>query len=351
MAKPISVVIGGQSVAPGESRTIDVELPGLYTQAETHMPVQVIRGLKKGPRMFVSGVIHGDELNGMEIIRRVLNHNSLKRIKGTLVAVPIVNVYGCINRSRYLPDGRDLNRVFPGSPRGSMASRLAHLFMQEIVLNSDYGIDLHTAGGHRDNLPQVRMSPDIPATQDMAQAFGAPVILNADLRDRSLRHAALKAGIPMLLYEGGAALSYDEVAIRAGVRGVISVMREIGMLPRVRKKKSILPLVSSRSGWTRAPDSGVFRNHSRLGEIVKKGQVLGRISHPIGHDEVEIKAKRSGVLIGCTRLPLVHEGEALFHIATLKELDGATDTIDQFHEAHSPEQEGDLRRKGEPPVF
>lgn len=335
------VVICGETIQPGESRTVNVELPGLYTQAETFMPVHVIHGKRSGPRLFVSAVIHGDELNGMEIIRRVLRQKGLARLHGTLIAVPVVNVYGCLNRSRYLPDGRDLNRSFPGSPRGSMASRLAHLFMNEIVAGSDYGIDLHTAGGHRDNLPHLRTAPEVATTMAMAQAFGAPVVLDADIIDNSLRHAALEVGVPLLLYEGGAALRYNERAIRAGVYGIMGVMRKIGMLRPSRKRKIVEPLVARRSGWVRAPSSGVFRSGRKLGDVVSKGDALGYISHPLSSDEEPIEANRSGVIIGSSLLPLVHEGEAVFHIAVLEDPEAADGVLDNYHEAHAAGQDPD----------
>ncbi len=336
------IAIAGVTVAPGERRTIDIPLSPLYTHAETFMPVRVVRGTRAGPRMFVSAVIHGDELNGMEIIRRLLRLAILKRLRGTLIAIPIVNVYGCLDRSRYLPDGRDLNRSFPGSPKGSMASRLAHRFMAEVVEGSDYGIDLHTAGGHRANLPQVRTSPEVPETHAMAHAFGAPVMLDADLRDGSLRHAALERGIPILLYEAGEALRYDEVSIRAGVAGILGVMRHVGMLPKSRKRKLIAPMRSTKSVWVRAPESGVFRHHVRLGAIVDKGDTIGVIANPMGHDETPIKAHRSGLVIGTCRLPLVLEGEALFHIAILDELEAAEETLGVFQETHEPGEDEPL---------
>ena len=334
-AKPIE--FAGKTISPGERADVDLRLPDLYTHAETSMPVTLMHGRSAGPRLFVCGVIHGDELNGMEIIRRVLEHRALKRLRGTLVAVPIVNIYGCLTGSRYLPDGRDLNRLFPGISGGSMASRIAHLFMDQIVAGSDYGIDLHTGSRHRANLPHVRTSPDIEETRAMAKAFGAPLMIDADLRDGSLRHAALAEGIPMLLYEGGEALRFDEVAIRAGVSGVIGVMRYTGMLPASRKKRTFEPLIANRSSWIRAPGSGIVRVHRSLGDIVRRGDPLGEISDPVGGNKMTIKAQRSGIIIGASRLPLVHEGEALLHVAHLRQYATAEEVMDAFEETHDPD--------------
>ncbi|MFK7958155.1 MAG: succinylglutamate desuccinylase/aspartoacylase family protein [Lysobacterales bacterium] len=342
-----SFELAGKTFAPGERGAVDVELPGLYTQAETHMPVHVLCGKKPGPKLLVSAVIHGDELNGLEIVRRLLVSKSIRPLRGVLVAVPVVNVYGCLNRSRYLPDGRDLNRSFPGSAKGSMASRLAFQFMRDIVSQVDYGIDLHTAGGQRDNLPHLRSAPEMPETLEMAKAFGAPVVLHADLLDGSLRHAALEQGIPMLLFEGGAALSFDELAIRTGVRGIVRVMRHIGMLPGASKRRAVEPVVVRRSSWVRAPESGVFRAFKPLGSVVEAGEQLGAVSNLLGDQEIPVVASRGGVVIGTCRLPLVHEGEALFHVGQPDSGQTADETLDQFQDEHNLDK--DLA--GHPRVF
>ena len=242
--------IAGTRVAPGERVTVDVPLPQLYTHAPMAMPVVVVRGKRDGPRLFVAAAVHGDELNGVEIIRRLLARPVLQRVRGTLMAVPMVNVYGVIHHSRYLPDRRDLNRAFPGSERGSMAARLAHEFMTQIVANATHGIDLHTGAVHRDNLPQIRARIDDPPTAALARAFGVPVLIDANLRDGSLREATATLSIPMLLYEAGEALRYDELAIRAGVQGVLNVMRALGMLPPSRRRRPLPePFVARSSAW------------------------------------------------------------------------------------------------------
>ena len=261
------LLIAGKAISPASRITLELSLPQLYTHTPMTMPVHVIRGHREGPRLFVSAAIHGDELNGVEVIRRLINHSSLKRLKGTLIAIPIVNVYGVIQHSRYLPDRRDLNRSFPGSERGSMASGLANLFMNEIVANCSHGIDLHTGAIHRDNLPQIRANLSDEETLRLAHAFGVPVLLDSNLRDGSLREAAAEHGIPMLLYEAGEGLRFDEVGIRAGLRGVFNVMRALDMLPKVRIRKSSMrqPYVAHSSAWLRAPESGILRTLVSLG--------------------------------------------------------------------------------------
>jgi predicted deacylase len=268
------ITVGQVEVQPGQRVNVNLPVADLYTATSLHMPVRVICGRRAGPVMFVSAAVHGDELNGVEIIRRLLRRTALKSLRGTLLAVPIVNVHGFLDQSRYLPDRRDLNRSFPGSPSGSIASRLANTFMREIVLKSNLGIDLHTGAVDRTNLPQVRAHLDAAETQAIARAFGAPVIVNADLRDGSLRASAAEHGIPTVVYEAGEALRFDEFCIEAGVRGILRVMRHAGMLPAARPSREHLPVVASLTRWVRAPASGIVTGKAALGSRVQEGQRL-----------------------------------------------------------------------------
>ncbi len=333
------MTINGVQIKRNTSITIDLPTGKLYTHTPMSMPVHVIRGKRPGPCLFISAAIHGDEINGVEIIRRLLKRSSLKRLRGTLIAVPIVNVHGLINHSRYLPDRRDLNRSFPGTEQGSLAARLAHRFMEEIVAQSTHGIDLHTGAIHRSNLPQIRANLDDEATEKLARAFQVPVLISSNLRDGSLREAAAEYGIPMLLYEAGEALRFDEVSIRAGVNGIINVMRLLEMLPpsRSKTKKVIEPVIARSSFWVRAAESGIFRAMLPLGARVKKGTLLGVIADPFGEKEVQIITSVSGIVIGRTNLPLVNEGDALYHIARFENIKGIEATVDDFHEELSPD--------------
>ncbi|TVQ30141.1 MAG: succinylglutamate desuccinylase [Wenzhouxiangella sp.] len=329
-----SVTIGGITVEPGQRRSIDLEVGRLYTHSPTTMPVQVVCGKRAGPVLFVSAAIHGDELNGVEIIRRLLKLPILQKLRGTLIAVPIVNLHGFIHTSRYLPDRRDLNRSFPGSETGSLAARIAHLFMTEIVSQTTHGIDLHTGAIHRANLPQIRANLDDPDTLAMAKAFGTPVILNAAIRDGSLRAAAASNDVPMLLYEAGEALRLDELCIRGGVEGVQRVMRLLGMLPRSRRKAPPEPVMARSSSWIRAPQSGLFRARVALGERVTRDQtVLGAVSDPFGEKEQEIRAPFSGIVIGRLNLPLVNEGDAVYHVARFWRTDLAAERWEDYQES------------------
>jgi uncharacterized protein len=333
-AKPF--VIGGTSVLPGERRSVDLPITDLSTRTPMTLSVQVICGRRAGPSLFVSAALHGDEISGVEIIRRVLKLSALRRLHGTLVVVPIVNVFGFIALSRYLPDRRDLNRSFPGSAKGSLAGRLAHLFLGEVVAKCTHGIDLHTGAVHRVNYPQIRANLDDSEASRMATSFGVPVVINATQRDGSLRQAAVERGVPVIVYEGGEALRFDEMSIRAGVKGVVRVMRALDMLPTSKGgRKPQQPIVAQASTWVRAPASGILRASSVLGSQVREGTCLGHIANSFGENEVEVKSPCDGVLIGRTNLPLVHEGDGLFHVARINGTKGVAKILDAF----TPEDE------------
>ncbi len=340
--KPLA--IGTVEVRPDQRVTVDLPIARLYTDTSLHMPLKVIRGRRAGPVLFISAAIHGDELNGVEIIRRLLKRKALQSLRGTLLAVPIVNVHGFIDQSRYLPDRRDLNRSFPGSPKGSIAARLANTFLKEVVLKSDFGIDLHTGAVDRANLPQIRGNLDDERTAELARAFGAPVMVNATLRDGSLRECASQHGIPVVIYEAGEALRFDEVCIRAGIRGILQVMRALGMLPTSKRTTPNHSVMARSTSWVRAPASGIVTTPVRLGSRVKEGDRLALISDPLGDREESVAAPFDGIVIGCSRLPLAHEGDALFHLAAFRSVGKAADAVEEFATVHDPA----LRRTVEP---
>ncbi|MDE0128472.1 MAG: succinylglutamate desuccinylase/aspartoacylase family protein [Gammaproteobacteria bacterium] len=347
-----AIRLGGSEIGPGERKQLDLPVADLSIRVPITMPVHVINGRGDGPRLFVCAAIHGDEINGVEIIRRVMKLPALKRLRGSLVAVPIVNVPGFLNLSRYLPDRRDLNRSFPGSSKGSLAARIAKRFLDEIVAGSTHGIDLHTGSLHRVNYPQVRGNLDEPEAERMALAFGVPLVLNTSIREGSLRGAAQQLGVPVLVYEAGEALRFDEAAIRAGVNGVMRVMRSLGMLP-ARKRSGLLrePPILRSSRWVRAPCSGVLRTSQPAGAGVRSGQLLAVISDPLGETETEIVAPNDGVIVGRTNLPLVHEGDALFNIGQTEGTQivaRALDAFDPLDDYENGATEG--LAKAEPPI-
>ncbi|WAJ68977.1 succinylglutamate desuccinylase/aspartoacylase family protein [Catenovulum adriaticum] len=329
--------IAGIDVKPGEFKTIDLPSVKLYTDVDISMPVHVIRGKRPGPTIFISAAIHGDELNGIEIIRRLLDKKTLKSLKGILIAVPIVNVYGVLNQSRYLPDRRDLNRSFPGSAKGTLAGRVAHLFLKEVVHKCDYGIDLHTGAIHRSNLPQIRANLDDPETRDLAKAFGVPVLLNSNIRDGSLRGAAGEQGVKVLLYEAGEALRFNELSIRAGVSGILNVLAYLGMIRKSIKQKNLEPFVARSSSWVRANSSGILHALKHLGDFVEKGDLLAEIGDPLGFEKEPLYSNVSGIIIGKSNIPLVHEGEAMFHIAYFKTSDDVAGEVEQMPETFLPD--------------
>lgn len=331
-------VINGQTIRPGESRDIDIFVAKQYDFTDIAMPVRVIRGREDGPRLFVCAAIHGDEVIGVEIIRRLLTHKSIRKLRGTLIAIPIVNVFGFNNLTRYLPDRRDLNRSFPGSPGGSLAARLAHLFVTEIMSNATHGIDIHTGSQHRTNLPQVRASLQDEYITSLAKEFDVPVILDADIIDGSLRSIAVREEIPLLVFEAGEALRYDEVAIRSGLSGILSVMRRLEMIPPAAKTKRVNPIIAKGRYWVRADQSGILIIKKRLGAIVEEGDLLGRISDPLGNHHLEVRADKSGLIIGFSQLPLVNRGDAIFHIATFEKPSKVEKSLNDFDDKFDYEE-------------
>jgi predicted deacylase len=320
--------INGTTIPPGTRATLELPVARLYTHADLVLPVKVINGSKLGPVLFVTAAIHGDEINGVEIIRRLLRQLRAEELCGALIAVPVVNVHGFLQRSRYLPDRRDLNRSFPGSARGSLAARVAHRVMQSIVARATHGVDLHTAATHRVNLPQIRADLSHAPTRRLAEGFGAPLLLNADVPDGSLRQAAMDKGLPVLLFEGGEGMRLDEGAIAVGLRGIVRVMCLLDMLPGAVPAGA--PVVAVTSSWVRAQGSGMFLPAVQVGAAVEKGAPLGVIAHPFDDLDVPLQAPFDAVIIGLSRMPLVHEGEALIHLARVEDVAAAAARMAQF---------------------
>lgn len=311
--------IGDFQFYPGERKQILLTAAKLYDFTDMKIPVAVVRGKEDGPTLFISAAIHGDEINGVDIVRRLLRHKALKLLRGTLITIPIVNVFGFNDKSRYLPDRRDLNRSFPGEEHGSLASQIAYIFRTEIVEKCTHGIDLHTGAIHRRNLPQIRADLTNPQNLILAKAFGTPVILNASPRDGSLREMVREQQIPMLLYEAGTALRFDANAAKTGIDGILNVMRTIGMLPEAPLARPQEVFIAKSSHWVRAPISGIFLARKKLGEHVKRGDVLGIMTNPFGDHEHLISSPYEGIIIGNSLLPLANEGDAIFHIAVFEQ--------------------------------
>jgi uncharacterized protein len=308
------ITIGTTTVPPGRKVRIELPFALLPTGSPAYLPIAVINGRTAGPNVWISGGIHGDEINGVEVVREVMKALDARSLRGAVIAVPIVNPLGFLMRSRYLPDRRDLNRAFPGSARGSTASRLAHLFMTEVVSHCSVGIDCHTASNHRMNIPQIRADVDDPETLRLARAFGAPFTVESRIRDGSLRQAATERGITMMVYEGGQADRFDEEAIDFGVTGIMRTLRSLRMididLPTAPPTK-----VVRRTRWIRARRGGLVEIEPRLGDRVIEGEVIARISDAFGIRPTTVKTTSTGWVIARTLSPLVNPGDPLVHVA------------------------------------
>ncbi|MFW5933140.1 MAG: succinylglutamate desuccinylase/aspartoacylase family protein [Actinomycetota bacterium] len=309
------ITVAGVTVEPGERRDLAPSASESYTGDRTTLPLAAINGVEDGPRVFVTAAVHGDELNGIAACRQLLDHLDPDMISGALIVVPIVNVLGVQIGSRYLPDRRDLNRSFPGSHTGSMAARIARLVTDEVITGSDLGIDLHTAANHRTNVPQVRVAVDDEVATSYAVAFGAPFVLTAKLRPGSLRAVAGDLGVPVLTYEGGQPLRFDDHAVDVAVRGTLRVLQRLGMIDDAPGPADQTPMVLAETRWLRADHGGLLELHCGIGDHIDVGQPLWTTTSPLGAERASINAEEEGYVIGATTLPLVQPGQALLHVA------------------------------------
>ena len=304
-------------ILAGRRARLELPIARLMSGTPVALPVLILHGRHEGPSVWLSAAIHGDEICGVEIIRRVLAQLDPKTLRGTVVAVPIVNVHGFNTGSRYLPDRRDLNRSFPGSARGSLASRVAHLMMTEIIRRCSVGIDLHTGSDHRINLPQVRADLDDPRTLELAKAFGLPLAMHSRTRDGSLRQAATEAGATVLLFEGGEADRFDKAAIDEGTKGTLRVLGACDLIDDPPAATAVTHL-SRRSTWVRATCSGILHLHAALGDEVRKGEPLATIHDAFGKRLSRVSTRAGGMIAGLTQRPLVNRGDAIAHIAEVE---------------------------------
>lgn len=316
MAAPAPVVINGQSIPAGRRARVEISLARLPSGEPLPLEVEVIHGARPGPSLWLSAGIHGDEVGGVVIVGRCAQRLRPQQLSGTVYAVPLLNGFGFASDSRYLPDRRDLNRSFPGSARGSLASRIAHTFVTEIVARCDYGLDFHTGASFNYNLPQVRGNLEAPQVRAMAQAFAPPVIIDSPLRGGSLRQAAGRLGKHVLLFEGGEASRLAEPVLDAGVSGALRVMVSLGMLDEAQAEAAPAdpPLMVHRSAWVRAPRSGLVRLAVNTGDRVTARQALGTIADAFGDKPRIVRAPRGGTVIALSRRAMVHQGDALVHI-------------------------------------
>ena len=311
---PETIVINGRSIDRGEKVLTKLVISKLPSGTVIEIPVYVFRSVHDGPVVLLMAGMHGDEVNGIEIVRRMLARKMLYPLKGTIIAVPVLNIYGFLNFSREVPDGKDVNRSFPGSREGSLASRVAHRFMKEVMPYVDYGLDFHTGGSSRANYPQIRCMLSDYRNEELAKAFAAPFIMNAPYRQGSLRKEAGKQGKSILVYETGESLRFDEKGIKIGIEGTCRVLHHLGMMA-TNPEPEQASVVCLKDTWVRAKNAGLWRTSIHIGDYVKKNQYLGSITDPYGEMEVKINATAGGYIIGLNNMPVVNQGDALIHIA------------------------------------
>jgi predicted deacylase len=310
--------INGTEIAPGETRRIDINIAKLPSRSSIDLAITVSRAKKAGPVLLLTGGLHGDEINGVEIVRRIIEQSINIPLIGTVICIPIINVYGFIHFSRYVPDGKDVNRSFPGNRNGSLASRIAYYLMKNIVPKIDYAIDFHTGGADRSNYPQIRCMLNDPMNETLAKAFSAPFIIHSKYRPKSLRQSAAKLGKRVIVYEGGESSRFDELAIQFGIDGTIKVMRHLEMTDKMPQDLNKQSQVIRHSSWVRAKVSGMFQSTVSNGEAVFKNQPVGFITDPFGDFKKIVKSPATGYVIGLNNNPLLHQGDAAMHIGIVE---------------------------------
>jgi hypothetical protein len=312
------IEINGQKIGRGESKKVISKIARLPSGTEIELPIYVFRSNKPGPAVLMSAGLHGDEINGIEIVRRMLEDRRFEKLeRGTVVAIPVMNIYGFLNFSRQMPDGKDINRNFPGNANGSLASRIAHFLTKEVLPVIDMGVDFHTGGASRFNFPQVRFAQNDNMAIELAHAFGSPVLLQSALIEKSLRKQAFKLGKSIVVYEGGESLRLDEEVINEGMDGASRLLLHHEMLLDA-PPRTVEPLLCESSIWIRARRSGIYKGLYRSGMSISRKETLGFITDPFGDFSVKVKAPQNGFIIGHNNMPIVNQGDALLHLGLLK---------------------------------
>ena len=304
------------TIQPGEEANLALPMPDQYSCAPMYMPIRVIHGKNKGPCLLIFSTLKGNELNGIEIVNRIIDDVKADEINGTIIAIPVVNVYGLTHHPRHLPDGKDLATCFPGSPTGTYGERLAHIFTQEILSKADFCIELLTGDMNHNILPQVYYNYEHSKTRKLAKAFCSPVVTDVNLEGNKLRQTAEDLNIPLIVYQGGEAMRFDENAIQLGYNGIKNVLKQIKIAPG-QPEQPVKPIFSKEDNWIIAHSGGILITDTSLGQVIKKGEKLGRLTDPFGTDtDVVVKSPRDGIIVGINTTPLVHEGLDLFKVAS-----------------------------------
>ena len=305
----------GKEILPGKGAQLNLDVAKLHTTTPILVPVIVERAKVDGPTVLLMAGLHGDEINGIEIIRRIIRKGFHKPQVGTIICLPVFNIFGFLNIKRELPDGRDLNRSFPGSESGSLASQFAYHFMKEIAPHVDYVVDFHTGSAQRNNYPQIRCVFDDSDSMDLARVFNPPFILNSSHISKTIRESIFKLGKHMLLFEGGKTNNIEELVVEEGINGVKRMMSHLGMRSfKIDISKDRSPVLLTESKWMRSPNSGMFQSLVKNGSRVEKNEVIGMVTDPYGKIERKVKASMSGYIICLNESPVVYKGDAIFHI-------------------------------------
>lgn len=312
------IVILNERIALGQSRTLDFSIAKLYTATKVEIPIIIERSKKPGPTVLLTAGIHGDEINGVEIVRQLIARKLNKPRRGTIICIPILNVFGFLNGDRSFPDGRDLNRVFPGTKSGSLASRVAYHFTKKVLPHADYCLDFHTGGASRFNAAQIRIKPNNERLLELAKVFNAPFIVYSNTIEKSYRNTCDKMGIPTLLFEGGKSGESNKHIVKEGVDGVLRFLDHLEMLGKrhVAPDPPAKTIIVEKSKWIRAHRSGLLHVKINCNKHVEKGEFLATITDPYGKMRFKVTSPNEGYIINVNQSPIVNQGDAIFHIST-----------------------------------
>ncbi|WP_396165152.1 succinylglutamate desuccinylase/aspartoacylase family protein [Flavobacterium sp.] len=316
------ITIFNETILPGKSKTINMQIGKLHTMTDLHIPIIVERSKKEGPVVLFTAGLHGDEINGTEIVRELIVKKINKPKRGTIICIPVINIFGFVNQTREFPDGRDLNRIFPGSKTGSLASQFAYYILKEIIPHIDYAIDFHAGGAQRFNAPQIRIVPNNSELKTLSDVFGAPFTLYSNNISGSFRSSCDKMNVKMLLFEGGKSVDINNGVTKEAVEGTKRFLTHFDMLKNKHEiSKPHQTIYIETSDWIRANFSGMFHGLKQIGSYVTKGELLAKISDPFGKVSHKLKAPHDGYLINVNDAPIVYQGDAVFHISTKLEND------------------------------
>ncbi|MCC5792819.1 MAG: succinylglutamate desuccinylase/aspartoacylase family protein [Legionellaceae bacterium] len=325
-------------IHPGERANLALPLPEFYSCTSFYMPIKIVHGRDAGPCLLIFAAVKGDELNGIEIINRLLAVDALKDLQGTLIAVPVLNVFSLAQPDAMRREG-NLQSAFPGAEDGSFGERIAHVFTREILCKAQYAIELQTGSLNHDILPQIYCNFNDSEGKKLAQCFAAPVVTHVNTQSNTLRRTTEDLNIPLLVYQAGEAMRFNEAAINLGISGILNVLHELGMLSAdkaTEEDENFKPAFSQDQDWIRAHRSGILLPHVELGQMIKKHQTIGRISDPFSADTVEpVKTSQDGIIVGINRHPLIHEGDTLFKVASFLDNQRAETSLEAWGETQA----------------